>query len=366
MSLPTTDRLTKARMDVILFAPFYGSLLMRLAMIRDDSVPTMCTDGKAIRYSDAFVSKLSDSELRGVLAHEVCHCAQGHLWRMGGRDPKKWNMATDYQVNEMLETYVKEDREAFEQRHGNTRGYAVPWTLPEDALREQSFAGLSSEEIYARLPDDDGGDGESEGDGTNQPNPSTGSQGYTSPGEFVAQPAEPGDRPEGGEEDWTLAVVQAAATAKQRGHLPASLQRFVKELVKPKVSWREVLREFLRTLARDDYSWREPNRRYLHTGIVLPSLRSERMGRIAIAVDNSGSIDDKVLAEFQAEVQSALDECSPEALEVIYCDASIQKVEEFIPGDAVGLESLGGGGTDFRPVFEHLDQAEEPPVARPR
>jgi predicted metal-dependent peptidase len=38
-------------------------------------------------------------------------------------------------------------------------------------------------------------------------------------------------------------------------------------------------------------------------------------------------------------------------------------VEEFIPGVAVRLESLGGGGNDFRPVFERLDHSEEPPVA---
>ncbi len=365
-------------MDVICSAPFFGALLMRLPMIPDESVPTMRTDGRCIRYSARYVTELNDSDLRGVLAHEVAHCAQGHLWRMGSRNLKKWNQATDYQINEMLESYEREERAAFEAKHGEGR-YLAPWTIPGDLLRAPQFANLASEEIYARLPDedDDSKSGASSSGspspghakpGTSQPQPAHGKcassndpSNASSPGEFEA--AAPGDEGNSTEQDWTIAVTQAATAAKMRGQLPASLRRFVDELVKPKVPWREVLREFIRTLARDDYSWRQPNRRYLHAGFVLPSLRSERMGRLAIAIDNSGSIDAQILATFQAETQAALDECSPEAIEVIYCDAAVQKIEEFVPGDTVRLDSGGGGGTDFRPVFRHLDQSDEPPVA---
>jgi predicted metal-dependent peptidase len=347
------ERIAKARMRVILVAPFFGALLMRLQMVRDDSIQTFCTDGESIRYNEAFAAALDDAELRGVLVHEVAHCAQGHLWRMGHRDHRKWNAACDYQINDMLETYVAEEKVAHSQRHGSAR-YTEPWKLPAGALLDPQYAGLSSEEIYARLPD--------------APSWQSGGPmraaalGQPSPGEFEA----PKSKEDGTstEPDWQVAVAQAAMQAKMRGALPASLNRFVGELLYPKVPWRELLRDFMRKLARDDYSWRQPNRRYVHTGIILPSLRSERMGRIAIAVDTSGSVDDKLLSEFQAEVQAALDECSPEAIDVIYCDAAVQHVEEFFPGDAVQLRAKGGGGTDFDPVFEHLEEhAEEPPAA---
>jgi predicted metal-dependent peptidase len=45
---------------------------------------------------------------------------------------------------------------------------------------------------------------------------------------------------------------------------------------------------------------------------------------------------------------------------VLYCDASINHVDEYKPDDyPVMLRTHGGGGTDFRPVFEHTDEHNE-------
>ncbi len=89
------------------------------------------------------------------------------------------------------------------------------------------------------------------------------------------------------------------------------------------------------------------------------------MGRLIIAVDTSGSIDDHLLAEFQAETQAALDEAQPESLQVIYCDSHVHRIDEFHPGDVVEFHPCGGGGTAFEPVFEAIEQSEEstPPAA---
>jgi predicted metal-dependent peptidase len=121
------------------------------------------------------------------------------------------------------------------------------------------------------------------------------------------------------------------------------------------------MQRFAQAQARADYSWRQPSSRYLARGLYLPALRSESMGRLAVAVDVSGSVDAVLLAQFSAELQAILDSMQPEALDVIYCDARVQKREEYLPGDTVELSACGGGGTDFRPVFVALQ--EEPPVA---
>ena len=349
------ERIIKARMKVILTAPFFGSLLMRLRMIPDDSVPTFCTNGKVIRYNQAFCASLNDAELRGVLVHEVAHCALGHLWRMGLRHPMKWNIACDYAINVMLDDYARETAT------GN--GGRAPWELPEGGCLDPQFRGMASEDIYNQLPEPitisitvGGGDGKGK-PGSGQP----------SCGEFEAPGTEGGGKesPAGAaelEREWKVAVTQAATVAKMRGQLPACLSRLVTELLEPKVPWREVLREFIREKSRDDYCWQHPNRRYVTAGVILPSLHSERMGRLVCAVDTSGSITDRVLAEFQAEIQAALDECAPECIEVIYCDAAVSGVQEFSPGDAVRLQPQGGGGTDFSKVFEHIAEKEDDPV----
>ncbi len=351
------DRLSRARMGLILDAPFFGTLLMRMPMVRDDKVQTFCTNGREIRYSQPYLDELNDDEVKGVLVHEVLHVAMGHLWRMDQRNPKLWNKATDYAVNDILDQYARECSE---------QGRPVPWRLREDWLLDPKYKGMSSEEIYARLSQEkeEGGGGGGGGGGKGGDD----DDGPTSPGEFEA----PKDTKEGAKDgevparelpgDWEISVTQAQTAAKMQGMCPGAVGRLVKELVAPKVSWQEVLREFVRRASRDDYAWTKPNRRYTGAGFILPSLFSERMGKIAVAVDTSGSIDQGLLAEFQSEVQATLDECLPEAIEVIVCDAAVHAIQNFEPGDTVEIAAKGGGGTDFRPVFTHLEnpEAEEP------
>ncbi len=411
------SRLLKARLRVILASPFFGSLLMRLPLIPDESVRTFSTDGRDIRYRPDYATQLSDAELRGVLVHEVSHCAQGHLWREGDRDHARWNRAADYSVNGLLHKYVEEQRQLTEKANGRP-GFIPPWELPQSSLHDPTLAELSTEEIYQRLapPPDQGSDPAPSGSSSSSGNPappppspskSNGLPGSAppppqppnsrspqpspsaaanltpapcpqtpgdedcGPGEFTAPPAEepaPSGLPL--EAQWQIAVTQAATAAKMAGALPGSLQRLIGDLLSPRVPWREVLREFIRQRTRDDYSFTRPNRRYVSAArhpsrgtCILPSLHSERMGHLAIGVDTSGSITDAILAEFQAEIQAALDECQPEAIEVIYCDAAVRGTQEFTPGDTVRLEAKGGGGTAFAPVFDHIAAQGEDPVA---
>ena len=141
------DRIAKARMNVILSAPFFGTLLMRLPMVCDNSIPTFCTDGKRIKFNEEFCAALSDGEVGFALVHEVAHCALGHLWRMGKRDGSKWNLAADHAVNKMLRDYLTEDRAAC------TGTYIAPWAMPNWCELPGDNTDLSAEERYARMPD---------------------------------------------------------------------------------------------------------------------------------------------------------------------------------------------------------------------
>jgi len=56
-------------------------------------------------------------------------------------------------------------------------------------------------------------------------------------------------------------------------------------------------------------------------------------------------------------------EMTPEKLVDIYCDARVHLVNEYEPGDTIGAEAPGGGGTDFRPVSDEIARWDEPPKA---
>ena len=128
--MTTAQKLTRARTQLLLNQPFFGTLGLRLKLV-PGSLPTMATDGSRIVYNSAFVGELKPAELEGVLAHEVLHCALGHHCRRGERDPELWNEAADLAINPIL--------------LGNGL------TLPAGALIDPAFANLSAEEIYARL-----------------------------------------------------------------------------------------------------------------------------------------------------------------------------------------------------------------------
>jgi predicted metal-dependent peptidase len=364
-------KLTRARTQLLLSQPFFGTLCLRLTLMTGP-VPTMATDGRRILYDSAFVNSLTPAELEAVLAHEVLHCALGHHCRRGQRDPRLWNEAADLAINPML--------------------VANGFTLPAGALLDPSFGNLSAEEIYARLLQKNGSatkptpaqlgsgpGGEAAGAQqssesnsgnpmTNQPiGKSEGGQTETALsrlggfGEVMDAADEDGRPASEGEKthqqhEWSIAADQAIRSARSSGREPSKLDRPLAESRQSKQDWRTILRDFIAARAPSDYRWSPPNRRYVASGLYLPSVDRSGLGPIVIGVDTSGSIGEEELEQFAGEISAISDEANPEAIHVVYCDAAVQSCQEFGPSEPVRLEPKGGGGTDFRPVFEWVEQ----------
>ena len=338
-----------ARSALLVGAPFWGVLALRLAPIADPTIETMETDGVSIRYNPDFVAGLPRAILRTLIAHETMHCAALHHTRRDGRDPQRWNIACDHAINPLLAE--------------------AGFDLPEGALIDPVYAGMSAEDIYDRLPQDAGGNGAGPNGngndpggmgGVNDPPPGGNEPGQGTPPDSLGPPSAADLTKQ--EENWIIAAAQAAATAKAMGIGAGDAARAIAEQVAPKVDWREVLRRYLSTAAKSDYAWTPPNRRYIARGIYLPSLRSETLGPVVIAVDTSGSIDDVTLAAFAAEIAAILEDAAPEAVHVVYCDDAVAATEDFEPGDLVRLTPHGGGGTAFRPVFDWVAESDIRPV----
>ncbi len=361
MNGPNTSRairLTRARTALLLDHPFFGALLLRLRLTECAAIETMATNGVVLFYNPSFLDGLSDRELVGVLAHEVMHPAMQHHTRRGGRKPRLWNIACDHAINPIL-----------------TAGQL---TLPDGALNDPKFADMNAERIYSLLDREDesgspqntpspqsnntsgAGESDQESDSESAPNvPST-------PGGFgqvldAPNPDHPGEPATDGQrslqsQEWRIAVEQAQRTALAAGKIPAGMKRMVEQARHAPVDWREALRRFFSQTVPQDYRWTPPNRRFVWAGLYLPGLHREGIGEIAIGVDCSGSISDKLLSKFSAEVNAIAAESRPELVRVLYCDAAIQRVDEFAAGEKIELNPVGGGGTDFRPVFTYLEE----------
>ena len=162
--------------------------------------------------------------------------------------------------------------------------------------------------------------------------------------------------------DLKVRVIAAKNTAKMQGKLSAGLERLIEEMVKPRVDWREVLRRFLSERAKVDYSFSRPKRRFLSQDLYLPSLTGERMGKIVIAVDCSGSVTPKLLNEFAREINAIREDLKPSGTDVIYFDYKICHIDSVKDDEDLVIKPKGGGGTAFSPVINHVNQMEEPPA----
>lgn len=324
------QKMLKARTNLVLDNPFFGCLALRLKMIEDKKVKTASTNGKILLYNPDFIESLSNQEVTGVLAHEVMHGALGHTWRQGDRDSQKWNIATDYTINYNL------------LQAGFTLPDGVPYYCDSD------YNDKSAEEIYAILPEPQ--KQKQNGDGKKDKGKKD-----VDPGRCGAV------TPTKGEKATTKAKAEMKAAVNQalqvaQGKIDGDIQRQVMEVLKTVVPWYVLLRDMVEMSARNDYSWSRPNRRYFSRGIILPSLISEELPEVVIAIDTSCSISKEQLSTFTAEASAVLGAYDT-TIRVIYCDARIQGEKVFTRMDLpLELELLGGGGTKFAPVFEHITE----------
>jgi len=336
-------RVRRGIAKLLLKKPFYGSILLQLKLIEDKKgillpFPTFGTDGRRLIFNAEFSKSLTSEELQTVLSHEATHVAALHPLRRGVREAFKWNIATDHEVNYILETC-----------EGLT-------------MLEDSVPGIegTAEKHYERMKQNEkecpcgckgegaGGEEESKHNGWKC--------------SLLPPKLKPGESIEDVAAEIKENVRQAVTQAKMWGEVPSGLEKILEDLLVPKMKWDEILRRFIETHYESKVDWASPNRRYLHRGIILPGMGRKRvLAEIALAVDTSGSISEKELLQACTEVRAILEDCyeSHVQLPLIWFDAAyyldfIGIDDEFIP--------KGGGGTDFSVVMqcfkeEDLDQS---------
>ncbi len=377
------DKLSAARTRLILDKPFLGALVLRLPVEEADSswCKTIATDAKKFYYNREYVQELRSHEMQFVLAHEALHCALLHFARRQNRVRHRWDLACDYAINPLL--------------------IADGLKPPPDALVIDDYIGMTAEEIYPCIEDnersetldqhiyddaeDQDGDGKSgqrrerelqeradqKGDGEQGEHQSSKDKG---PGdnslESMGDNSSAGSKPQPLTEQekqqlsvqWQQRLAGAAQQAMQAGKLGGDMARMVDLMLQPQLPWRTLLAQFLSQSARQDYSYTRPSSRRGDPA-VFPSLRSNELN-LAVALDTSGSVSEEDLSEFANEVD-ALKGYLRARITLLLCDAELSeedpKVFEYWDEFSLPEKLHGGGGTDFRPVFDYLARQDMRP-----
>ena len=327
------------------FCLFSGLFMVGKVSV-DDKVQSAKTNGLSVVYGRAFVESLNDKQLAFLILHENMHKAYRHLivWKhLYKKNATLANMACDYVINIQLHDY-------------DPRYHDIEFPTDENGkqigLLDEKYRGMDSAQVYKLLEKElgeDYGKGGKGGEGTGD--------GY----QFDEHDWE-------GAEELTQEEVEASAKEIEDalrqgsilvGKMKGNVSPEIKELLTPKIDWKEALRDFVKSTmqGKDQTTWRRLHKRYISMDIIMPSSYSEKVGSMVVAVDVSGScIGD--LPDFLSEVKSICEEVSPECMHLLYWDSAVEKHEIYVGNEVTNAvdvtKARGGGGTSPECVPRYL------------
>ena len=362
---PELGRLIKTRSRLGTLAPAYAGIVYGMPLVETTRTKTMAVDGRSMFWNREFIRRTSDKELLGTVLHEGLHVTLAHPLRRAGRNPKQWNVACDYVINPIV---IKAGLD-----------------LPEGALLNWDYDGMTAEQVYKLLekeqpeggdgpdggdfgePSDDGaeaGGGGDAGDDSGDESDDTGDSGKAGDngdgtdddsGEGKDDADADDDEPSGKPEDFDQAgevwdqtndegdaldateiekeldelnkrIITAALAEKATGSGSINVDGGILDAAQTKpVDWREALADFLNRSCAGESTFAVPNRRHLGRGDYFPSERGVGGGDLVIAIDTSGSVSQQEADAFAGEIDSIRETIKPERTVVIYCDRRIQK-----------------------------------------
>ena len=317
-------------------------------------------------------------EMKAVLIHELYHMICKHLPRtlpLFRLYPATiLNLGTDCAINQYinglpdgcvtlqsLKNHWKVKRPLEEKRESE---YYIKNLLEEYKENEEFKQKIDGEQQGQGQGNGkgqgQGGDGEGDGQGQG------GGQGQQSmPGvqdkenyrdaHNTWQKSDTGQSMESAADDVVRSVLNNAA-AKSRGRIPGMIQEVMKKLnEKPIIPWQDVLKKFIGTLAKPykktptRLDRRQPKR------MELRGRLNDHVCEVVVAIDTSGSMDDRTLTYCMNEIFEIVD-TQKSKVTIVECDTKIGKVYEAKKIEDVQLNLSGRGGTSFSPVFEWINE----------
>lgn len=306
---------------------FLSTIAFNMIHIFDEKVQVAATDGIHIVYNPKVFITLNPKQRIGLMAHEAWHVALMHMTRGSKKNHEIYNEAGDHVINILL--------------------IDAGFELPAGGLCDFRFRGMSTNQVYNILIKEN-------------PNPKK-----RPDSDIIYASGNTGKEKEIKKIESNIKeiLVKAITQAKMQksdiaGSIPGEVLRTIDELINPKLSWHEILNRFLTNKAQNDYSWSKLDMRFFPE-FYLPSLHSESLGEITIAIDTSGSISKKDLTKILTEIEYIHTVLKPSKLTIIDCDNKINHIHEITQDiDISSLKFTGGGGSRCHPVIEYCNKHE--------
>ncbi len=340
--------------------PFFACLSRKIEKREDRSIPTagvrVCPDSAQFEmiYNPEFLASLPEEHIKGVLKHEFYHLIFEHVTsrKPEGVPHKTWNIAADLAINSHLVGELPEMA-------------CMPGVGPFENLPK-----LKSAEWYLKNITDDqvdqcgGGEGSGEGGGGGEPGeggepqPGTGQlddhSGWDEDGNSPAQEAANQMAKERLKQAMKEAASEASKSPNGWGSIGGDLKKDIMKKLETKVDWKKVLRYFIKTSQRANRSSsvKRINRRYAY---IHPGKKVKRQAKIAIAIDQSGSVSDQLLETFFGELNSL---SKLAEFTVVPFDTEVPEDKVFVwkKGQSKKAERVSCGGTCFDAPTDYVNK----------
>lgn len=311
-----------------------------------DKVPTASTDGWNKYYNPDFFMGMPREQRRFLVLHELSHQSRMHMTLMQDLhriNPLMANIAMDFSINGDL---IAMD---------NGRNEIV---MPPGGCYDEKYKGWDVRRIFRDLMQEQEG---------GAPPPKGG--GFDSH-EFGGEGNGSGEA--GGKPDEQTVAAKVAEAIQQGKVLSEKLNKLagssagdrnalLDSLLEPQIDWKAELAEFVQTYCAgtDESTWRKPNRRYLAEDIYMPSLYSEKITKLVIGFDTSGScFGGAEMQGFASEMGAIIERLKPEIVVVAYVDTRVAGHQEFNDGQFAvqDMRAAGGGGTHLPVLYPWMEE----------
>lgn len=338
--------------------PYFALLLMYFRYVAVPGMKKITTNGRCIYFAPEFLERLNRFEVDYVLCHLLLHVICEHIWRPYDHRGDTYHFACDVKVNLMLLT------NGFNHDKYPHLGYVyvkVPWeSLPIDEMEPDeiyrylpfSLYCISDKKRSRYLADNDSMWDNKEDYGEN------GILILDTPPEYglIQENDIRGAWQEIAAKDGTL-MNDGKGNGKGYGDVPDSIKRIIEKMGKSEVDWKKELDVFVQEQVCD-YSFAPPDRRFSDTGFFLPDFNEKDFlpKEILFMVDTSGSVDDEILGKVYSELKGVVEQFSGNLRgELGFFDVEVTRPVPFgSVSDLMNIIPVGGGGTDFRSVFDYI------------
>ncbi len=363
-----TFDLNKHVARLLMNEPFFAALSRRVDK-KVGPIPTAAvrvnrdTAQFEMMYNPDFFEGLTDKERAGVLKHEFYHLIFEHVTGRLPEDVKanpklgmKWNYAADLAINSHLKGELPEGclmpgEGPFEDMPAGKTAEWYMANLPEDPAGKDGQGEEGDCEGEGDEDGEGGGDGD-EGEGKENNKGKGGGNGVPDNG-VLDDHSGWGDVPDTTKEiakerlkEGIRKAAEEASKAGNWGSVGADCRKDITDrLLTTKVDWRNVLRYFIKTSQKANRrtTIKRINKRYPY---IHPGRKQTRQAKIAISIDQSGSVGDNMLAAFFAELNK-LAELAEFTVIPFDSDVAKDKVFTWKKGEKKVWERVLTGGTCF-------------------